>query len=370
MISTKNRSLSETQSIRSRVAKLNPNGSIVLVAILIQSTACSPPSPTIPIEFLEFEGSIMGTTYSVRIADPPARYVESPEDLARIIERELDHVNDHMSTYKEDSELSRFNATDNSEPFALSEDIAQVFALALQVSEETGGVFDITIGPLVNAWGFGPDDRPETPLSDDAIAKLKNRIGYTNLKLDANTITKQIPAIYCDLSAIAKGWAAERVAVALAEAGCANFMAEIGGEVQTMGVNHEDVPWRIAIETPREGRRDIFAVAGLSGVGMATSGDYRNFYSVDGKRLSHTIDPRTGRPINHNLGSVSVVHERCTLADAYATALMVMGADEGFAWASQTGLAAFFITRDSEGALQYRATEMFEPYLAQAPDPS
>ncbi len=334
--------------------------------------ACSPPAPNAGVQFLEFKGKTMGTTYSVRVASPPTQYVETPQELAHIIERELDHVNEHMSTYLEDSELSRLNTTINTEPFALSEDTAEVFALALQVSEESGGAFDVTVGPLVNAWGFGPDSRPDTPLSDDAIAKLKTRIGFANLELDsaAQTIAKRIPGIYCDLSAIAKGWAAERVAAALSEAGCANFMAEVGGEVQTMGVNHENFPWRIAIETPVEDRREVFAVAGLSGMGMATSGDYRNFYTADGKRLSHTIDPRTGRPIDHNLGSVSVIHERCALADAYATALMVMGVDEGFAWASDHGLAAFLISRDPDGTLQYRMTESFEPYLAKAPDPS
>jgi len=345
-----------------------------LAMALILCTACNGPAPkpNAAVQFLEFEGNTMGTTYSVRIAHPPQEYVDTPNDLALIIERELDHVDEHMSTYRADSELSRFNASDDTNPLAISDDTAQVFDRALRVSEETDGAFDVTVGPLVNAWGFGPDGRPETPLSDEMIATLKMRVGFSKLELDLekNTIAKDIPDLYCDLSAIAKGWAAERVAAALSEAGCTDYMAEVGGEVQTLGLNHDRVPWRIAIETPEEGRREIFAVAGLSGVGMATSGDYRNFYDVDGKRLSHTIDPRTGRPIDHDLGSVSVVHEACALADAYATALMVMGADEGFAWASEQGLAAFFITRDQEGALQYRSTDTFAPYLAQVSDPS
>ena len=321
---------------------------------------------------LEFKGDTMGTTYSVSVAHPPEPFVESPSDLAHIIERELDHVNEHMSTYREDSELSRFNASTDTTPFRLSDDTLQVFRLALQVSEESDGAFDVTVGPLVNAWGFGPDGRPGTPLTDEAITKLKNRIGYEKLQLDAgaSAITKQFADVYCDLSAIAKGWASERVAAALSDAGCTDFMAEVGGEVQTRGLNANRVPWRIAIETPREGKREVFAVAGLRDVGMATSGDYRNFYDIDGLRLSHTIDPRTGRPITHDLGSASVVHESCALADAYATALMVMGADQGFAWASENGIAAFFITRNPDGALQYRATEAFEPYLAEVADPS
>lgn len=341
-----------------------------LAAALFIWAGCSAPTPTADVQFLEFKGDTMGTTYSVRVAHPPERFVESPSELALLIERELVHVNDHMSTYREDSELSRFNASTDITPFPLSRDTATVFALALQVSEQSGGAFDVTVGPLVNAWGFGPDGRPATPLADDAIAELKSRVGYANLKLDSenDTITKQIANIYCDLSAIAKGWASERVATALSDAGCTDFMAEIGGEVQAKGLNPDGVPWRIAIETPTEGRRQVFAIAGLSDVGMATSGDYRNFYDVDGLRLSHTIDPRTGRPIAHDLGSVSVVHDSCALADAYATTLMVMGADQGFAWASEKGLAAFFITRDPEGTLQYRVTEAFQPYLTQMID--
>jgi len=343
-----------------------------LAAAFFICTACNAPEPTVAAQFIEFEGSTMGTTYSVRIARPPQRFVDVPNDLALIIEEELEHVNDHMSTYQSDSELSRFNASTDMSPFALSEDTAQVFALALEVSEQSDGAFDVTIGPLVNAWGFGPDDRPDAPLTDDEINRLMDRMGYAKLNLDLEngTVAKQIPELNCDLSAIAKGWASERIADALVDAGCTEYMVEVGGEVQAKGLNPGNVPWRIAIETPAIGRREVFAIAGLSDVGMATSGDYRNFYDVDGVRLSHTIDPRTGRPVAHNLGSVSVVHKSCALADAYATALMVMGADEGFGWAANEGIAAFFITRDPEGALQYKATEQFEPYLAEVIEPS
>ncbi len=342
-----------------------------LVAAFFICVGCNAPAPTADVQFLEFKGDTMGTTYSVRVAHPLEHFVESPSDLAHIIERELDHVNDHMSTYQEDSELSRFNASTDTTPFTISDDTMQVFKLALAVSAQSDGAFDVTVGPLVNAWGFGPDGRPETPLTDDAIVALKKRIGYEKLQLEVDTpaITKQLAEVYCDLSAIAKGWASERVAAALSAAGCTDFMAEVGGEVQARGLNADGVPWRIAIETPLAGKREIFAVAGLSDVGMATSGDYRNFYDVDGLRLSHTIDPRTGRPITHNLGSVSVVHESCALADAYATTLMVMGADQGFAWASDQGIAAFLITRNPDGALQYKVTDAFKPYLAEVPTP-
>jgi thiamine biosynthesis lipoprotein len=344
---------------------------MIAVALMVP-IACNAPEPNVAVQFLEFEGSTMGTTYSVRIARPPQRFVDVPNDLALVIEEELEHVNNHMSTYRPDSELSRFNASVDVSPFAISEDTARVFALALEVSEQSNGAFDVTVGPLVNAWGFGPDGHPENPLANEEIEQLMDRVGYSKLNLDLEngTVTKKIPELYCDLSAIAKGWASERIASALVDEGCMEYMVEVGGEMQAKGLNPDEVPWRIAIETPAEGRREVFAIAGLIDVGMATSGDYRNFYDVDGVRLSHTIDPRTGRPVAHNLGSVSVVHESCALADAYATALMVMGADEGFTWATENDLAAFFITRDAEGALQYKATEAFAPYLAEVIDPS
>jgi FAD:protein FMN transferase len=175
-------------------------------------------------------------------------------------------------------------------------------------------------------------------------------------------VTKTDPNLYCDLSAIAKGWAADLVSNALIEAGCQNFMAEIGGEVRTAGLNADGVPWRIAIETPMENGRAIYAIAGLSGVAMATSGEYRNYYDDAGIRLSHTIDPRTGKPIAHNLGSVSVIHKECAMADAYATALNVMGPDAGYDWANEHGLAAFFVIRDEDGTLDHRATDACTAY--------
>lgn len=344
-----------------------------LAAALFVCTACNAPAPgpSVPIHFLEFEGETMGTTYSVRVAEPPQQYANFPEKLAKIIEAELEHVDAHMSTYRDDSELSIFNQRRDTEPFPISAEIYGVFERALSVSEMTGGAFDVTVGPLVNAWGFGPDGRPESWPTDAEIIALQAKTGYAKLALDgdAYTIVKKDPEIYCDLSAIAKGWASDQVANALIQAGCGNFMVEVGGEVQTRGVNADGVPWRIAIETPTEGQRNIYAIASLSGVGMATSGDYRNFYDADGQRLSHTIDPRTGKPITHNLASVSVVHTQCALADAYATALMVMGAEEGFRWASEQEIAAFFITREPDGIIKYRATDAFAPYLAEVVAP-
>lgn len=341
--------------------------SAALAAALLFCAACSGPKRVVPVTFLTFEGETMGTTYSVRVERPPERFTHFPETLGEIVEAELLDVDMHMSTYRDDSDLSRFNQLGETTPFTIPPPLYGVLERAQKVSEETGGAFDITVGPLVNAWGFGPDGRPETVPDDAAIESLKTHVGFQKLAItrDPWTVAKSDPEIYCDLSAIAKGWAVDQIAGALVVEECSNFMVEVGGEVQTRGDNADGVPWRIAIETPTEGRRDVYAIVSLSGLAMATSGDYRNFYDTEGSRLSHTIDPRTGKPITHNLASVSVVHVQCALADAYATALMVMGGDEGYRWAQERDLAAFFITREPDGTIEHRMTDAFAPYLAE-----
>jgi thiamine biosynthesis lipoprotein len=243
-----------------------------------------------------------------------------------------------------------------------------VFQLALGISEQTGGVFDITVGPLVNAWGFGPDSVPATPLSDAEVASLLAHTGYGKLTLDPDnlTVSKADPEVYCDLSAIAKGYAVDRVGLALEEAGFFDYMAEVGGEVRTRGLNAEGQPWRIGIVCPDPTQGGLEQIVPLSGWSLATSGDYRNFYERDGVRYSHTIDPRTGRPITHNLASASVIHTECALADGYATALMVMGPEDALRWCEEHDVIAFLIVREAEGHFRSLASPAFERFLAAA----
>ena len=267
--------------------------SAALAALLLLAGLVAGCGPKLPDEFL-FSGPIMGTTYHVKVvADLPAR---TAEELDRNILETLERVNGRMSTYRDDSELSQFNAIMETAPFALSDETLGVFEIALEVSRETGGAFDVTVGPLVNAWGFGPG-KGETP-DAATIGQLLERVGYGKLTLDRNggTLAKSIPGMYCDLSAVAKGYAVDAVAAALEEKGVTRYMVEVGGEVRTSGTNQEGRPWRIGIYRPDPERFDLQRVVALSGLSMATSGDYRNYIDVDGKRLSHTIDPRTGRP--------------------------------------------------------------------------
>lgn len=306
-----------------------------------------------------FAGPTMGTEYHVKIVadlDPARR-----DQAARAIEEALGRVNALMSTYRPDSELSRLNRHEGPEPFPLSPETAAVFAAALEICAETNGAFDITVGPLVNAYGFGPDaytDPPDTAL----IAELRGRVGCHLVALDPAraTVAKARPDVYCDLSAIAKGHGVDAVAAALDNLGIARYMVEVGGEVRARGANLRGQPWRIGIERPDTAARGLHRAIPLRDTAMATSGDYRNFREIDGRRVSHTIDPRTGRPVAHDLASVTVLHPECARADAYATALMVLGPELGAAFAEEKNLAALFLIHTGDGPIQERATPAFD----------
>ncbi len=312
---------------------------------------------------INLSGPTMGTGYNVAVIAPPD--APDPQAIQAAIDDALNSVDDLMSTYKDTSELSRFNASSADAPFSLSKDTAAVFACALEVSRQTAGAFDVTVGPLVNAWGFGPPEK-RAALDEATLDEIRKDVGYQHLHFDAQaaTLAKARPGVYCDLSAIAKGYAADRVAWALDAMRLTRYMVEVGGEVRTRGRNTDDVPWRIAIERPDPETRSVLRVVPLEDLSMATSGDYRNFYIEEGRRLSHTIDPRTGRPAAHSLASVSVVHKDCMWADAYATAIMVLGPEEGYAFAEKQGLAACFVLHDGEAEFTERETPAFTALAA------
>jgi thiamine biosynthesis lipoprotein len=303
----------------------------------------------------------MGTTFTVKVVAEELS-TEKQKEIEERIQAELDEVNAKMSHYRADSELSRFNQSGETTPFSVSEETFEVFREALEIAELTGGAFDVTVGPLVNAWGFGPDGRPEAVPSEDEIAELLVQVGYEKLELDQETFSlrKSTPGLQCDLSAIAKGYGVDQVAEALDEIGMTDYMVEVGGEVRTRGRNDQGQAWRIGIERPISEGRLIQQVISLSGWAMATSGDYRNYYEVDGVRYSHMIDPRTGRPITHRLASVSIVEKRSARADGLATALLILGPDEGYQLAVEQDLAVVFMVKDDEEGFRERATPAFE----------
>ena len=338
----------------------------VIAAVLLPALAgysCRP--KTAAGNTYVFEGETMGTTYTVKVVSEGLA-PNQLDRLEKIIGEELEDVNRKMSHYREDSELSTFNRYRDAAPFPISGQTFQVFQEAESISVLTGGAFDVTAAPLINLWGFGPtppQDTLDTLPSDEAIAEARDRVGYEKLVLDENgpTLRKLDPRLECDLSAIAKGYGVDRVAEALSSEGLPDYMVEVGGEIRSSGKNDAGEAWRIAIERPVPGESVVQRIIPLSGSAMATSGGYRNFYEKDGKRYSHTIDPRTGRPVTHALASVSVIDRTCARADGLATGLLVLGPEEGYALAVEHDLAALFVVAERDG-FRERATPAFEAF--------
>lgn len=309
----------------------------------------------------------MGTTYSVKIFDPP----EAKEDLAFLVDQLLRNVNDQMSTYLENSEITRFNRSKSTDWFPVSEELASVVAFSQVISEKTEGAFDVTVGPLVNVWSFGPDPSKRTVPEGGVIAKLRESVGYRKLsvRVDPPALKKSVPELKIDLSAVAKGYAVDRMVALLNEQGASNVFAEIGGEVSVSG-NKAGQWWKVGIQMPDAVSDSVLIahslnVGGSDDLAMATSGDYRNYFEVDGKRYSHTIDPRTGWPIEHPLASVTVVAKNCMAADAWATALNVLGPEESLRLAKVEGLDVLLVARDETepSGYQLRGNGALKQYL-------
>ena len=308
-------------------------------------------------------GPIMGTTYSVRVVSLPA--TADLDTLASDVHATLVDIESRMSTYRPDSELSRFNRYEGTEWFAITAETLAVVSAALQVSALTGGAFDITVGPLVNLWGFGADGDREAPPTPEEIERERRRTGFDRLELRSAppAIRKTRPDVYVDLSAIAKGYAVDQVAELLEAQGIDNYLVEVGGEVRGRGHNRLGERWRIAIERPSIGHRSVQRVLHITDRAIATSGGYRNFFEYRGRRYSHFIDPRTGAPVVHDLASVTVIGESAMMADAWATAFTVLGPETGAALADREGIAALFLS-GPEGELSAHSTRSFAEYEA------
>ncbi len=301
-------------------------------------------------EAASFSGATMGTTYSVKAAGLPAQ--TDLKHLADEIQACLDQVNGLMSTYDPESELSRFNGSDSIEWFPVSAETARVVSEAIRVGQLTDGALDVTIGPVVDLWSFGPAARPEGVLpTEDELAAALESVGYERLevRLDPPALRKPSSACHVDLSSLAKGFGVDQVADRLEKLGVTRYMVEVGGEIRTAGSNPAGIPWQIAVEVPNTTGRSVQHVVALGDRAMATSGDYRNYFEQDGVRFCHIIDPRTGRPVDHRLASVSVLADNCMEADALATALFVLGAEAGMDLVTTQGIPALFVVRTDDG---------------------
>ena len=304
----------------------------------------------------------MGTTYTVRYL--PELGSPSRQEMHRLIEEELKRVNQQMSTYLKDSEITQFNDSKSTDWFSVSLETAKVVDLSLQISVVSEGAFDVTVGPLVNLWGFGPGKRKNTIPTDAELEAASAHVGYKNLsvRLDPPALKKLDPELQADLSAIAKGHGADRVGKVIETNGIKNYFVEIGGEIFASGNRADGQPWQVGIEAPLDFKRSIKTIIGLSGVALATSGDYRNFFESEGQRFSHTIAPNTGRPVSHQLASASVVSDNRELADAIATCMMVLGPEQGLQLAETKNRAVLLMQRKDgqiPSTCSTRFTELF-----------
>lgn len=316
-----------------------------LTCTLLVAPGCDAPRQ------LTISGTTMGTTYTVKVVNaPPSWEEEAQRDLRARIEDVLRGVEGRMSTYRQDSEISRFNRSPVGEWFSVSTETQFVISHAQALAESTDGAFDVTVGLLVNLWGFGPAEATESP-SESALAQARERVGHDFLESRAAPpALKKHAEIYVDLSAIAKGFGVDEVARLLEELGIRRYLVEIGGELRVLGDNARGESWRLGVQVPVP---DEFGTArrsfALRDGGVATSGDYRNFIAREGRRYSHTIDPRTGLPTSHALASVTVSAPTAMEADALATALYVLGPEQGTRYAEQHRIAALFIIRHGGG---------------------
>lgn len=319
------------------------------------------------LERFQWKGGTMGTFFSITVlhsGTPQERF----DSLKMAIDAALDRVNRQMSTYIPDSEISRFNNFRDTTDFAVSPEFGLVVKTALQVAVETDGAFDITVGPLVDLWGFGPPGPPQHLPTEEEIVRELERVGYHCLQVtDVTHIRKLNPDVRIDLSAIAKGYAVDLVSELVESMGFKNYMIDIGGEIYARGLNANGEYWNVGIDTPAASSmpgESVQKVLALSDVAVATSGDYRNFTEIGGVVYSHEIDPRTGWPVSHKLASATVIASSCMIADAYATGVMVLGPVDGLELLSRLpDIQGLIIERTDDGEYIQSATDGFDDYV-------
>lgn len=298
----------------------------------------------------DIEGKTMGTFYSVKVS---GTLTESKQQLQQEIDTLLEQANDDISTYRPDSVLSRFNQNPSADPQPIPRGMADIILTAQRIGRDTGGAMDITVGPLVNLWGFGPDKRVVKVPSQQQIDAARSQIGLQYLKLLSDSrgewLQKDLPGMYVDLSTLGEGYGVDQLVRLMARKGITNYLVSVGGAVSSRGVNGQNQPWRVAIQKPTDRENAVQALVDLQGYGISTAGSYRNYFEQDGQRYSHVIDPVTGRPITHKLVSVTVIAPTALEADGWDTGLMVLGTEKALKLAEEKGLAVYLITKTDDG---------------------
>lgn len=328
-----------------------------LAALVLVLAATHAARAAVPV--VELSGEAFGTRWQVRVV--PEAGAAGPERLAAAIDAVLRTVDARMSTWREDSELSRFNASRETDWQPVSAATARVLEEALRIHRLSEGAFDPTVAPLVEAWGFGPAPARLAPPSDEILREARFRVDAASLAVRASppALRKTRPDLRVDVSGAAKGFAVDEVARALERLGARRFLVEIGGELRARGAGPAGGPWPVGIERPHDGPVEVGWRVGLADAALATSGAHRQAFRWRGRRFSHVLDPRTGRPVTHALVSVSVLSREALAADAWATALLVLGPEAGWRVAEREGLAVLFVIAGDAG-LEVRATPDLE----------
>lgn len=325
---------------------------MALLSVVILLTGCdnasAPATPKAAVTVLE--GKTMGTFWRVSVAGVDKARAE---ELRTKVQTQLDGDDRLLSTWKNDSALMRFNHSRSTTPWPVNEAMADIVTESLRIGRKTDGAMDITVGPLVNLWGFGPDKQPVSTPTQAQIDAAKARTGLDKLtvinRADRQYLQKSIPDLYVDLSTVGEGYAADHLARLMTEEGISRYLVSVGGALVSRGMNADGQPWRVAIQKPTDRENAVQAIVDINGHGISTSGSYRNYYELDGKRISHVIDPQTGRPITHKLVSVTVIAPTALEADAWDTGLMVLGTEKAQQVVREQGLAVYMIMKEGDG---------------------
>lgn len=339
---------------------------VALLAATIFFTGCdnAPDAAKTPVAApVVLEGKTMGTFWRVSVVGVDAK---SASALQTKIQTQLDADDQLLSTYKNDSALMRFNQSKSLSPWPVNEAMADIVTSALRIGQKTQGAMDITVGPLVNLWGFGPDKQSVQIPTQAQIDAAKANSGLQHLTVinqaKQQYLQKDLPDLFIDLSTVGEGYAADHLAQLMEREGIARYLVSVGGALNSRGMNAEGHPWRVAIQKPTDRENAVQAVVDINGHGISTSGSYRNYYELNGKRLTHVIDPQTGRPIEHNLVSVTVIAPTALEADGWDTGLMVLGTEKAKEVVRREGLAVYMIIKEGEGFKTWMSPQ-FESFL-------
>lgn len=303
-----------------------------------------------------FGGPTMGSTYSIKYLR--TKGLAGPEEVKVVVEKILAEVDRQMSTYRNDSDIERFNDLPANRCQTMPASILELVRVGEQLSLQSEGAYDLTVEPLLDLWGFGPQAREEKVPTAPALAETMKRVGHAHLRIEGEQLCKDA-AVEVDFNSIAAGYTVDTIAAKLEAMGIHNYLAEATGELKAAGKKLDGSPWRIALEEPRDDQQVAERVIEVDGYGVSTSGDYRNYFEQGGRRYSHTFDARTGAPINHTLASVTVIDPSTLMADGLSTLLLILGPERGWDYAEKHGIGAFFVMRADTGFVT-RANQAFE----------